>query len=401
MKVKTAKNSIRQKVFRLYSVIDRRIFYSQNYSSWLSDKNCELKYNSVFNKNKDLQNDFSHQEIKTKWGGANPQFINYDCPSLLDDSFKIYKNAPDKIAVLKDVIYLPQYHCLYTSEGLRIDSSCYRTKLQQTPKNITIPKELEYVNREFVYIGDYTANMHYGHFLIEAISSLWYLVKNPNVDILCHQVARPFKNTFIDIFFKALQTNKKRFFSLSSPCQIKTVIIPHPSMYFGTEGFQCHRVSTEKVAENILSHSNQKIKQTEQPLYLSRTKLKDGNRNIIGERDLEEKLRQKGVLIAYPEQLSLEEQIHLFNKHQVIIGCIGSALHGILFDIFGGKKMIYLSDKNRIDKSFLMIDAIKSLDSVYVGTLSQKESCVSDNWRIDRILNVDITTNALKQVNVL
>ena len=143
---------------------------------------------------------------------------------------------------------------------------------------------------------------------------------------------------------------------------------------------------------------------TSQPLYFSRTKLSQRKRLNINERKLERELRKKNFFICYPEELSLKEQIHLINKHEIIIGTLGSALHGILFDISPVKNMVCFGQKETLNIAFLIIDAIKSVNSTYIGALELKENSNLSKTRIakqNRILDLDVAIEGLKNIGLL
>ena len=155
-------------------------------------------------------------------------------------------------------------------------------------------------------------------------------------------------------------------------------------------------------ARNILP---QQLETTSQPLYLSRRLLESSSRNIINELELEKIFTSAGFAICYPEQLSLGEQVLLINKHEVIIGPIGSALHGILFDISPHRNTVCLTDKDHFNLNFIMIDAIKSVQSTYVAALTLDPNCRKYNqnsrWKQNRIADVDMIVKALSSLGLM
>ncbi len=343
-------------------------------------------------------------KITAPWAGRHPQFITkgQDVRFLAEDYiFDFYEGAPENISIYSNVIYFPQYHCLYTSDGKRIDRSCYMTRLSQTPQQVEVPPFLNQCDRSFVYVGDYTANCHFGHFLIEAISPLWYLLQHPETDVLCHEVPRLFKPTFIDAFLHLAGFKRNRFYSFEKPVQVKEVIIPDPSVYFGKNGYTIHQSVPGKVAANLLARIKQPGNSTtQQPLYFSRARLQNGNRKIEGEQALEQLLRGAGAAIAYPETLSLAQQVLLINRHQVIIGTSGSALHNILFDVTGNKKLVCIEDTDVLDRNFLIVDAIMHLDSVYIGAMRRSAITRPANRFVNRVVDVAFVEQSLQALGL-
>ena len=133
--------------------------------------------------------------VTEKWGGRNPIFYNYDSSLInsLATQLKVFKGSP-KIQTFKDAIYLPQYNCLYSSDGLRIDNS----RLDRSPESqllrIEAPETIEplpkltRIDREFIYMGLMWG--HYGHLLTSDIARLWYAVKDERYPILCHGIKK-------------------------------------------------------------------------------------------------------------------------------------------------------------------------------------------------------------------
>jgi capsular polysaccharide biosynthesis protein len=139
-----------------------------------------------------------------------------------------------------------------------------------------------------------------------------------------------------------------------------------------------------------------KINSVNQPLYLSRTKFKSRSRNFGNEDELEALLRENNFAIAYPERLSLSEQIYLVNKHEIIVGIRGSALHSVLFDLTNQKSLVCLADKGKIQLNYLLIDAVKNTKSFYISCLERKQK----NQQT-QVLNVDDAISGLKEIGLV
>ncbi len=122
--------------------------------------------------------------VPEKWGGRNPSFYNYE-PSFLDKlstKFKVFTGSPKEVKIFNDVIYMPEYYCLYSSNGLRIDYSCLykgpdRNRLSTStktknktypPEKISPPQQLKKISQKFIYASQIRS--YYGHFLTESIA---------------------------------------------------------------------------------------------------------------------------------------------------------------------------------------------------------------------------------------
>jgi capsular polysaccharide biosynthesis protein len=177
------------------------------------------------------------------------------------------------------------------------------------------------------------------------------------------------------------------------------VVFPYPSLsFYRREVFACHKLIPELVAQKLLPD---KVTPTEQPLYFSRTKLNKNtaNRQILGEEQLENILRERNFAIVYPEQLTLQEQIYLVNKHKYIVGPWGSSLHTIIFSLSDYKNIFCLSNKDDIFISLPQFDALKSVNSTYIAAIQSQggQNIVYGQ----QILDVDAALSGLKEFNLL
>jgi Glycosyltransferase 61 len=400
-------SKIKNKVSTLLSYIyvrynKRRFTSSKIYFYWLMNRFNRHKYNRSCIKDNENILDTPAALVLENWGGRTPSYYNFD-PSIVESSstsIRFFEGSPIfESKTFYDVIYIPQFRCLYLSDGSLIDYSCrpcFNLPPKEVPHKITPPKNLKKVNQTFIYGGHFIHN-HYGHFLTECLSRLWYAVKDEEHPILCSEEQRfSINKSFVDIFMNSINIDKERFISLRKPICFREITIPYPSFMFRREGFSVHKLLPESVAQTILPT---KLNKTMQPLYISRAKFISNNssRSIENEKILEEKLRDKNFAIAYPEQLSLEEQIYLINKHEVIVGVCGSALHNILFDISNKINLICFADKDRIHPNFLLIDAIKQSNSIYISTLKRDNNEGKPEYRQNRVIDLNSAISGLKE----
>jgi capsular polysaccharide biosynthesis protein len=98
-----------------------------------------------------------------------------------------------------------------------------------------------------------------------------------------------------------------------------------------------HRVAPEfKAAVNFIQARIDAVLGTQHPspygerVFLSRSR-GSFSRPLINRQKIESMARDAGFSIAYPETLSVAEQVALFRSAKHIIGEYGSALHGIIF----------------------------------------------------------------------
>ncbi len=182
---------------------------------------------------------------------------------------------------------------------------------------------------------------------------------------------------------RAAGFSRNRFVLFVKPVLLEEVSVPAPSFRIG-HGFEVHRLIPENVPERLLVTPPEC---SSQPLYFSRRSLSKQLRLIVNKDKLERQLAEKGYAIARPEKLTLERQIYPINKHEVIIGSLGSALHSALFDTSpqSGRNIVCLSYKDSSHTSYLLMDAIKKLNSTYMHRLSTLPILPSGNLITSKI----------------
>ena len=291
---------------------------------------------------------------------------------------------------------------LYSDKGDIIKESCLFRGVHKSemiteikPHDTSLGKI--YLNDSYVYGGPIVA--HYGHFLTECIGRLWYVLEDNNTDsfLLFHGNQSALKIDFIKEILKQLPIRGDRIIILDRAAQLAEVIIPLPSMTNRGEIFSIHRKLPMKVAETILNA--REIEHTDQPLYLSRSKLPLGHRVILNEQKFENHLKNYKIKIIYPEELSFTEQIVLFNSHSVIIGPLGSAHHTNMFSL-NKLTQIYLCHSSTI-KNYYLLDYTNDNSSHYIMC------CHRPFWDCNRpdvrslIIDIGYAISSLKRIGVI
>jgi capsular polysaccharide biosynthesis protein len=115
-------------------------------------------------------------------------------------------------------------------------------------------------------------------------------------------------------------------------------------------------------------------------IYLSRTKLVD-RRSIAGEQEFEDALvREHGVTIVHPEQLTIQEQLRCMASADTIIACAGSALHSLIF-VEGARRVVILTPTARDALNYWLCDELFDSVTSYVACASSFGP--SRTWQID------------------
>jgi Glycosyltransferase 61 len=193
---------------------------------------------------------------------------------------------------------------------------------------------------EILFLGD-IMELHFGHLVTEGLRHCWAL-NRPELNGLkipvsrglhspkeiARRVIRPKQMRYLE-FINAMGVDRDRLLKTEGPIRFSKVWIPQPS-WIERNLVDRHHISTLKQIGKSILGENQ-VPSDPRPLYFSRSKLPNGFRKIGHEAELEEVLVSDGWKVAYPEKLSLPEQIRLVNSHQKFAGVIGSAMHLLMF----------------------------------------------------------------------
>ncbi|KJV05571.1 glycosyltransferase family 61 protein [Methylocucumis oryzae] len=259
---------------------------------------------------------------------------------------------------------------LYSSQGHYIAESGLTTSGQVIVSGDTLPStEATVLPGKSLYLG--ICHYHFGHFLVETLSRLWFLHKT-DITQFDHILLLPLNNhipAFVYELFQLLGI-ADRIISLNKLVQLETVYLPAPALEYPSLVFQAiNRIQHLFVTQNPTNSSKQ-------ALFLSRTQLTPGHhRTIIGEHRLEQCLREQGIKIFYPEQHSIEEQIQTLATHKTIIGFAGSALHTLI--LAGGQKNIIAYSARPIPNVFKLIDKALDNHALYLNAARDSQSCVN------------------------
>ena len=174
---------------------------------------------------------------------------------------------------------------------------------------------------------------HYGHFLIGPFSRLWALPNYARSRVrLVLSSDRPVEEMFAMHFFRAMMETvgftPANVIRAIAPIAFRRILVP--SMSF-EELSLVHRIFAEQMNAVGRALAPAAPTPSRPMLYLSKEKLRSGNVTVDNEAELTRLLRERGVTIAFPEELTLSEQIALWCEDPIALGFAGSAFHTSVF----------------------------------------------------------------------
>jgi hypothetical protein len=315
---------------------------------------------------------------------------------------------PERILELEDVFVVPGEgtSCLYDKDGRRIAESCVRRGenlddyIGAEKERIDPPTDFAVVSTPVLYLSMYFR--HWGHFLTEAVSRLWPRHAYPefrDIEVLFAGFNLGFRrHDNARAFFAGLST-PPRFAAPRGVAKLAKCFVPTPSFVNRAVAYAGHLAATREVGASLTRDAG--IARTEQPLYLSRSRLVGVDRVVVNETAFEEILRGAGVRIAHPQEMSLVDQIALFRSHATILGCAGSALHNLMFTADGVGMRAHVFSERQLNRNCLLIDGIVGNASHYARVLEGSRAFDSRRPRMAIQIDIDSAVDYLRDAGII
>ncbi len=214
-----------------------------------------------------------------------------------------------------------------------------------------------------IYCGEFLE--HWGHFLLESTTRLWYVVQHRQPGQKLVFVARKglklngnFKN-----FFELLGISPKDVLLIKRPTKIDSIIVPEASSALDNYYTKEFTIPFTQLKQNVW-HQETKGTPLQSPkrIYLSRRKCKI--RLIMGEENLENIFKQNGFTIIYPERCPLKQLVSLLQSAEYLAGISGSAMHNALF-CSQNTKLIVLNRNPGFNHVQGLINQAMNLDTIF------------------------------------
>ena len=187
-----------------------------------------------------------------------------------------------------------------------------------------------------VYAGP--AFAHFGHFLLEGLSRLWWtdrVAAPAKVRLVFHETPpRGRRDAFLA---KSYVTESLRLLGLAperavfvadTPLRFDRLMVPSPTLSLGGHAYPGFATAYERIAAAARGGGAPKPAGA---VYFSRTGIRDERQRVDNEAEIEALMRELGVEVVRPETLPFAEQIRLVGDRRLVVGCAGSAMHLVAF----------------------------------------------------------------------
>lgn len=215
------------------------------------------------------------------------------------------------------------------------------------------------INRNETVIYGGFLNPHFGHFISESISRLYYFFQNPKIKykiiFLRFDVIDeiPFCN-----ILEAIGLKKEQYELITEVTQFSRIIIPEQSIYMASGYRKEYKILYDNILTKVKPGSHKKI-------YLSKSSFM--GEDLINGDYFENFYKSRGFEIIYPETLPFTEQVSiLFGADEVVALC-GTLCHLLLFCKDNIKSTILTRRSDKITNQPIVIGTqIKNIETYYV-----------------------------------
>ena len=223
------------------------------------------------------------------------------------------------------------------------------------------------IDEPVIYCGMITN--HWGHFLVDFTTRLWYALSNDK-GIKIVFVVR--ENQHIDLisnikrFLELLGYKSEQILLINKPTKFKTVILPECS-YVTNKYFSKKFLDVfDAVAENVSTLSSHTFKKDfPNNVYFARNKWHKAKSSEFGEEILTDFFRRNNFAILSPEKYTLDEQIHIIRNSKIIASIEGTIPHNMLF-AHKGQKLLIINKTYNINSMQRDVNIMKNLDVTFV-----------------------------------
>lgn len=214
--------------------------------------------------------------------------------------------------------------------------------------DLSIPSKIKYCDEEVIWGG--LIIFHYGHFILQTITRLYYFLNNKNYKIVFVSDKKVLPEFMLD-FFSFIGLDLSKIILVNEFTRFKKIFCPPvSSIYYGdyTDDFL-----------DIFDKCSYKIQPANyQKIFLSRKHWK-GVAKCYGEIELEKIFNLNGFKSIYLEKLKLADQISIIKGAKVIAGVNGTSFHNILFSN-EPKQLIILNRNEEFDSQYILNNARKA-----------------------------------------
>jgi hypothetical protein len=212
---------------------------------------------------------------------------------------------------------------------------------------------IKYVDEDVVFLG--VLSGHYGHFILEGLSRLWYFLNPENVHLKAVYVSEVSNNKFIN-FFSLFGLKDDNIIEVTEPTRFRNVVVPEQSIRLHDFYHIFYKETIERIKESVESGLSKKV-------FFSKKLTKSGR--SIGDLVIEKVFKKNGYEVFYPEKMNLYETVSVLKGCDDFVAISGTTIHNAIF-LNDQKSTICLNRSEHFHPIQIMIDRMKDLNATYI-----------------------------------
>jgi len=279
--------------------------------------------------------------------------------------------------------YIEGKYGVYFNGSILSDSLTKRHGTQSTFNEVVSNKKTNLHLDKAIYGG--LLLTHYGHFVFESLSRLWYTRIDKDSPIIFCSKQKEIKKYQKEIF--DILGIKNHVIIAKEPIAVNELTMPTPGARIRDYLSEHH--------ESFLACCPYVEENATRCIWLSRSSLKRFVHKVNNEDELEKALKKIGWEIFNPQDFSVAEQVQILSESKRIAGFVGSAFHTLLLiKNFSGQVIIFQrnphnGNKRKISETYHTIANTKKINQTVIRPdiefINQKQSFIRD---ISTIINV-------------
>lgn len=304
-----------------------------------------------------------------------------------EDSQKIYKMNNEKTFLLERPLKVEEIKCgviLPSKEDLRLENKKLWAVggVLDEVGNFVVASEMgnlwggEYhydlaeeciIDEDVLFMGPFVA--HWGHFICDEISRLWYYAKKKNENLkiaycswLFGQDVTNFNiyGNFLDLLH-LIGIKDSQLINVTKPTRFRKIIIPEISFVSRQYYSEEYKFLLKTIIDNVDSSGMNNYEK----VYFTRQNFSEAKNKEYGEKEIVDFFEENGYKILAPELLSVNEQIHFFQHCKTVAMISGTISHNLVFSSPGIQAVIL--NKLSIDNDYqIIVDHIADAKITYI-----------------------------------
>ena len=223
------------------------------------------------------------------------------------------------------------------------------------------------VDKTAIYLGHFQSS-HWGNFLIDNLSRLWYALQLPRSFVCVYAserldiISRPSYKKVLSY----LGIDDSSIIRVTQPTCFKELIVPQESFVHDSYVSPIYLDIYDRITSAVRLNPDLNFEK----VYFTRRQLK--RRKEVGERIFEEFFRLNGFKVLAPEKLSLEDQISVVHNCKVIASIEGTLAHNIVFAHNGncGRQIILKKQSFVIPRQF-QLNEVTGIPAEYLKVYAE------------------------------